>query len=60
MRYPSLKRRFINEVYEGDYKRYLRERKEDYCRDQFMWVCYIDGLCKDGKITQKQYDNATF
>lgn len=60
MRYPSLKRRFINEVYEGDYKRYLRERKEDYCRVQFMWVCYIDGLCKDGKITQKQYDNATF
>ena len=60
MRYPSLKRRFINEVYEGDYKRYLWERKEDYCRVQFMWVCYIDGLCKDGKITQKQYDNATF
>lgn len=60
MRKPTLKRRFINEVYEGDYKRYLRERKEDYCRVQLMWACYIDGLCKDGEITQRQYDNAVF
>lgn len=60
MNNPSLKRRFINEIYEGDYKRYLRERKEDYCRVQFMWACYIDGLCKAGEITQKQYDNAVF
>ena len=60
MRKPTLKRRFINEVYGGDYKRYLRERKKDYCRVQFIWLCYIDGLCKDGEITEKQYDNAVF
>lgn len=60
MRKPTLKRRFINEVYGGDYKRYLRERKQDYCRVQFMWSCYIDGLYKDGEITEKQYDNAVF
>lgn len=60
MNKPSLKRRFINEVYEGDYKRYLRERKEDYCRVQLMWHTFIDGLCKDGEITQRQYDNAVF
>ena len=60
MRKPTLKRRFINEVYNGDYKRYLRERKQDYCRVQFIWLCYIDGLYKDGEITEKQYDNAVF
>lgn len=56
----TLKRRFINEVYDGDYKRYLRERKEDYCKVQFAWSCYIDGLCKDGQITQKQYNRSVF
>ena len=60
MKKTSLKRRFINEVYEGDYKKYLRERKEDYCKVQLMWSCYIAGLCKDGEITQKQYNNAVF
>lgn len=56
----TLKRRFINEVYNGDYKAYLRARKEDYCKVQFEWSCYIDNLCKDGQITEKQYFNATF
>lgn len=56
----TLKRRFINEVYNGDYKRYLRERKKDYCKVQLAWAYYIDGLCKDGQITQKQYDSAVF
>jgi hypothetical protein len=56
----TLKRRFINEVYEGDYKKYLRARKSDYCKAQFEWSCWIDSLCKNGEITQKQYDNATF
>ena len=60
MKRTTLKRRFINEVYNGDYKRYLKERKEDYCRVQLMWSFYIDGLCKDGEITQRQYDNAVF
>ena len=27
----TLKRKFINEVYEGNYKKYLRERRDDYC-----------------------------
>lgn len=33
----TLKRRFINEVYERDYKKYLRERRDDYCRVQYIW-----------------------
>lgn len=56
----TLKRRFINEVYNGDYAVYRRARKEDYCKAQFEWSCYIDSLCKSGEIMQRQYDNATF
>ena len=56
----TLKRRFINEVYNGDYKKYRRERKADYCKVQFAWSCFIDCLCKNGEITEKQYFHATF
>lgn len=56
----TLKRRFINEVYDGDYKRYLRERRDDYCKAQFAWSCWIDALCKAGEISDKQYNNAVF
>lgn len=56
----TLKRKFINDCYNGDYKAYLRARKDDYCKVQFEWVCYIDSLCKSGEITYKQYDRATF
>lgn len=56
----TLKRRFINEYYNGNYKAYLRARKADYCKVQFEWSCFIDSLCKNGEITQRQYDNATF
>lgn len=57
---PTLKRRFIDEVYNGDYKQYLKERREDYCKVQFAWCCYIDALCRDGQITQAQCDRAVF
>lgn len=56
----TIKRMFINDVYNGDYKKYLRERKADYCKVQFEWTCYIDYLCKSGIITQKRCNNATF
>lgn len=56
----TLKRRFINEVYGGDYKAYLHARKDDYCKVQFEWSCFIDALCKNGEITLKQYENALF
>lgn len=60
MKSNELKRAFINTCYDGKYKEYLRARKEDYCAVQFEWSCFIDSLCKDGEITQKQYDRATF
>jgi len=56
----TLKRRFINEIYGGNYQMYLRERKADYHKVHFEWSCYIDSLCKNGEISQRKYDNATF
>lgn len=56
----TLKQRFINEVYGGDYAAYRKARKDDYCKVQLEWSCYIDNLCKGGEITQRQYDNAIF
>lgn len=38
------------------YPNYKQETKADYCKMQLIWSTYVDGLCKDGQITQKQYD----
>lgn len=59
-RRKTLKRRFIDEVFDGNYKAYLKARREDYCKVQFEWSCWIDALCKDGEITQKQYEQTLF
>lgn len=59
-RNTTLKRRFINEVYSGDYRAYLRARKDDYLKVQFEWSCFTDSLCKDGEISQRVWQNATF
>lgn len=43
-----------------DFKRIylnLYIRKADYWEAQLAWSTYVDGLCKNGEITQKQYDN---
>ena len=39
----------------GNYKESL---KDDYYSVQFDFMCYIDGLNKDGVITDKQAFNA--
>lgn len=31
-------------------------RHEDYWKAFEAWSAYIDGLCKDGQITQKQFE----
>lgn len=56
----TLKGRFINDFYNGDYGAYGKARKSDYCKVQFEWSCYIVSLCKSGENTQRQYNNATF
>ena len=60
MKIATLKRRFINEMYDGDYGAYLKARKQDYCKVQFEWSCWMDSLCRNSEITLKQYENVTF
>lgn len=59
MKQADIKRLFISEFY-GTIAAYRAARKADYCKVQFEWSCFIDGLCRDGVITQAQYDKATF
>lgn len=40
------------------YPDYKKAVKEDYCKVQLEFSMYIDGLNKDGVITDKQYNNA--
>lgn len=56
----TIKRRFINDVYGGNYAAYRQARKRDLCKVRFEFACYIDGLCKDGEITEKEYNNTIF
>ena len=56
----TLKGRFIDEAFDGDRKAYLKDRRDDYCKVQFMWSCWMDALCKNGEITQRQYERAVF
>ena len=60
MRIIDIKKSFIETCYNGDRGAYLKARKVDYCKVQFEWSCFIDSLCKNGEITQRQYDRVTF
>ena len=33
----------------------LYEKCVDYWTAQMAWSCYVDNLCRNGNITQKQY-----
>lgn len=35
----------------------LYEKEVDYWTAQLIWSDYVDGLCKDGRITPRQYNN---
>lgn len=35
---------------------HLYIKRVDYWTGQLAWATYVDELCKDGQITQKQYD----
>jgi len=59
MKQADIKRLFISKFY-GTTAAYKAARKEDYYKIQLEWSCFIDGLCRDGVITQAQYNKATF
>lgn len=54
----EVKKEFIR-MYYGN-RGYYAARRKDYCKVQFEWSCFIDRLCKDGVISQQQYDEMTF
>lgn len=49
MTYREAKKRF-NELYPWAHK--IR----DYYAKEFAWSCFVDSLCKNQEITQKQYN----
>lgn len=55
----EVKKEFIR-MYYGNRGYYNAARRKDYCKVQFEWSCFIDGLCKDGVISQYQYNRMTF
>ena len=55
-----LKEMFIDDIFDGDKAKYIKARKDDYCKVQFQWSCWIDTLCKNGDITQERYSGAIF
>lgn len=60
MRTQDIKKSFINDMYNGNIGEYLKARRKDYYKVQFEFSCYIDSLCKDGIITENQYNTVTF
>ena len=37
---------------------FIKDNKRDKIKVNFEYSCYLDSLCKNGEITQKQYNNA--
>lgn len=54
------KRLFIDIFYNGSTGEYRKARKADYCKVQYEWTVWLDGLLKDGEITQKQWNEVVF
>ena len=44
-------------IFKTEIARELFEKHVDYWTGQLAWSTWIDGLCKDGVITQKQWNN---
>lgn len=58
MRKPETDRIFIEEyARNADFSKAV---KEDFYGVQAAWFSYIDGLCREGEITQQQYSAWTF
>ena len=46
----------FTETYYTDKYNLQRAIDQDYCKVQLEWATFIDYLCKDKHITQRQYD----
>lgn len=59
MNKPQADRLFIESYYGSD-EAFREAVQDDYCKAQLNWSCFIDGLLRDGQITQKQYATWSF
>lgn len=50
---------FVKEYY-GDHKSFVKAVRDDYYKVQLEWSCYIDDLCREGVLTERQWQRATF
>ena len=57
MRKATATKIFIETYYPNNLHEELRK---DYLAVHFNWECFIDSLCKNGDITQEQFNNWTF
>lgn len=48
------------ETYYGDEKELCAALKQDWYAVQYTWEVFVDSLCKNGDITQEQYNTWTF
>ena len=53
-------KQFFAESYYGDKYNLHRALDADRLAVQEEWSIFVDGLCRDGEITIKQYDTWTF
>lgn len=48
------------ETYFGNEKELKAALKQDWYAVQYEWEVFMDSLCKNGDITQEQYDSWVF
>lgn len=53
-----LKKYMTKKQVENSFKEFFSDflTSNDYPAKQFAWATFIDSLCKDGQISQKQFD----
>lgn len=45
-------------IFKSEYADLIRKHKGDKILLNEVWHCFLDSLCRDGKITMTQYENA--
>ena len=43
-------------IFKNEYAQFLIDKKKDIPAKQLAWSGFVDMLCKNGDITQKQFD----
>ena len=46
------------QIFKEEYADFIRANKTDKIAINLAYTYFLDGLCKDGQITQKQWEDA--